>query len=375
MKITSVATHVLEAPIVDKFYYSQGYYPSRTCVLLEVRTDDGLVGWGQASGAPAVVPAMVERQYAPLVIGRDPRDWRALWYRIGGLRGGHYGVISGLEVALLDLAGKAAGQPVYRLLGGAVRDRVKVYATGLYRLERWKSVDAWREGLIEEALGYRAQGFSATKMKIGFVPRTDVALVHAVREAIGPEMGLAVDANCAWDAATAIQVGKAIESADIAWYEEPLPPSNLDGYREVRRAVTIPISGGEGLGGLYAFRDLIQGRAVDIVQPDMVICGGFSTMQQVQTLADANHVRLIPHCWGSAIGFAASLHYLATIPDGPPAITPIEPLLEYDRSENPLRDELLVHNLRQEGGYLPVPQGPGLGIDINPEVLERYRVT
>jgi D-galactarolactone cycloisomerase len=374
MKITAIVPHVLHAPITNKFYYSQGYYPGRDAVLVEIQTDEGLTGWGQASGAPATTPVIIERQYAPRLIGQDPRRWGALWHALGGLRGGHYGVLSGLEIALLDLAGKAAGQPIHRLLGGAVRDRIKVYATGLYRLERWQSFDAWREGLIEEALGYKREGFSLAKLKIGFVPRKDVELVHAVREAIGPEMGLAVDANCAWDAATAIQVGKAIESAGIAWYEEPLPPSNLDGYREVRRAVAIPVSGGESLAGLYPFRDMIQGRAVDIIQPDIIICGGFSILQRVQTLADANHVRLIPHCWGTAIAFAASLHFLATIPDGAPSITPTEPLLEFDRSENPLRERLLVEPLRHQGGYLPVPQGPGLGVEINPDVLQQYRM-
>jgi D-galactarolactone cycloisomerase len=374
MKITAITTHVLHASITNKFYYSQGYYPGRDAVLVEIRTDEGLTGWGQASGPPATTPVVIERQYAPRLIGKDPRNWGALWPALGGLRGGHYGVLSGLEIALLDLAGKAAGQPVHQLLGGAVRDRVKVYATGLYRLERWQSFDAWREGLVEEALGYKREGFSLTKLKIGFVPRQDVELVHAVRQAIGPEMGLAVDANCAWDAATAIQVGRAIEGAGIAWYEEPLPPSNLDGYREVRRAVAIPVSGGESLAGLYPFRDMIQGRAVDIIQPDIIICGGFSILQRVQTLADANHVRLIPHCWGTAIAFAASLHFLATIPDGAPSITPTEPLLEFDRSENPLREALLVQPLRHQGGYLPVPQGPGLGVEINPDVLEQYRV-
>src|SRR5262249_28428312 len=121
-------------------------------------------------------------------------------------------------------------------------------------------------------------------------------------------------------------------------------------------------------------REMIQRRAVDIIQPDIIVCGGFSIMQRVQALADANHVRMLPHCWGSAISFAASLHYLATVPDAAPTITPPEPLLEYDRSENPLRDVLLVNNLHQEGGYLPVPQGPGLGVDIDPDMLERYRV-
>lgn len=374
MKITQIVTHALRARIQDSFYYSQGYYPHREAVLVELRTDEGLAGWGQCSGSVESAPQIIERQYAPRLIGQDPRDWQRLWYEMGGLTGGHYGIISGLEIALLDLAGKAAGWPVYKLLGGAFRDKVRVYATGLYKLERWDSLDAWREGLVEEALGYKEQGFGATKLKIGFAPREDVRLVHAVRDAIGPEMGLAVDANCAWDAATAIWVGRQVESANLAWYEEPLPPTDLEGYREVRRALAIPISGGEGLAGLHPFKELIQTRSVDIVQPDIIICGGFSAMQRVQTLADANHVRLVPHCWGSAIPFAASLHYLATVPDGPPSITPTEPLLEYDRSENPLREELLTEPLRREGSFLYVPQGPGLGIEINPEVLEKYRI-
>jgi D-galactarolactone cycloisomerase len=383
VKITQVRCHVLRAPIRNTFHYSQGYYPARSAVLLEVVTDEGPSGWGDCAGDPATLPAYVAAHVAPRLEGQDPREWQKHWYALGGLGAitgmnapapVHYGALSGVQMALLDLTGKAAGQPVYQLLGGAFRDRVEVYATGLYRLERWTSFDAWREGLIEEALGYRAEGFSLCKLKIGFDPAGDVRLTHALRAAIGPGMGLAVDANCAWDAATAIWVGRQIESADVAWYEEPLPPADLEGYREVRRAVAIPVSGGESLTSLHAFREMVQTRAVDVVQPDIAVCGGFSMMQRVQTLADANGVRLLPHCWGSALSWAASLHYLATVPDGPPSVTPVEPLLEYDRSENPLRDALLTENLRQTGGYLPVPQGPGLGVEPDPEQLRKYAV-
>lgn len=383
MKISEVRCYVLRAPIDKTFYYSQGYYGTRSAVLLEVVSDEGLSGWGDCAGDPAVLPAYIAAHVAPRLIGKDPRDWQRLWHSLGGLgaleganapAGVHYGALSGAQVALLDLVGKALDQPVYRLLGGAFRDRIKVYATGLYRLERWQTLDAWRGGLVEEALGYQTEGFSLCKVKIGFRPEEDVQLVHAVREAVGDGMGVAVDANCAWDAATAMWVGKQIESARIAWYEEPLPPDDLAGYQELRRMLGIPISGGESLAGPAAFREMIQRRAVDIVQPDVAVCGGVSTLQRVQALADANHVRLLPHCWGSALSFAASLHYLATVPDGAPSVTPSEPLLEYDRSENPLRDTLLVDNLRQEGGYLPVPQGPGLGVTVDPEQLQRFSV-
>jgi D-galactarolactone cycloisomerase len=382
MKITQVDCHVLRAPIENQFHYSQGFYPARGAVLVELVTDEGVSGWGDCAGDPGLVPRVLERTFSPRLLGQDPRRWQALWYELGGLgalKGAnapgtvHYGALSGVQMALLDLAGKAAGQPVYQLLGGALRNRVKVYATGLYRLTRWGTFDAWRQGLIDEALGYQREGFSLCKVKIGFVPQGDVKLVHAVREAVGDEMGVAVDANCAWDAATAIWVGKQLESARIAWYEEPLVPADLEGYREVRRAVAIPVSGGESLAGLVPFREMIQSRAVDIVQPDIAVCGGYGIMQRVQALADANHVRLLPHCWGSALSFAASLHYLATIPNGPPSVTPIEPMLEYDRSENPLRDNLLTENLQQTDGYLPVPQAPGLGVQVDPEMLRRYR--
>jgi D-galactarolactone cycloisomerase len=369
-----VVTHALRARLERPFSYSQGFYPHREAVLVEVRTDQGLTGWGQCAGAVETVPRTVAADYAPRLIGQDPRDWQRLWHELGGLTGGHHGIISGLDVALLDLAGKAAGCPVWRLLGGAFRSRVQVYATGLYRLARWETLDAWREGLIEEALGYQAEGFRTTKLKIGFVPREDVALVHAVRAAIGPQMGLAVDANCAWDVATATWVGRRVEDADLAWFEEPLPASDLEGYREVRRALTVPVSGGESLAGLHPFRELIAARAVDIVQPDIVICGGFSMLQRVQTLADAAHVRLVPHCWGTAIAFAATLHYLATVPDGAPRLTPTEPLLEYDRSDNPLREALLTRPLRREGSYLHLPPGDGLGVEVDPEALERFRI-
>jgi D-galactarolactone cycloisomerase len=381
MKIAAVRCHALRAPIEDTFYYSQGYYGARSAVLLEVVSDEGLCGWGDCAGDAALLPTYVAAHVTPRLVGQDPRDWQRLWHALGGLgaleganapAAVHYGALSGAQVALLDLAGRAAGLPIYRLLGGAFRERVKVYATGLYRLERWQTLDAWRAGLVEEALSYRAQGFSLCKVKIGFRPEDDVRLVHAVREAVGSGMGVAVDANCAWDAATAIRVGRQIESAGVAWYEEPLPPGDLAGYREVRRAVAIPVSGGESLAGPSAFREMIQGRAVDIVQPDVAVCGGISTLQRVQALADANGVRLVPHCWGSALSLAASLHYLATVPDGPPAGTPTAPLLEYDRSENPLRDALLIDNLRQEGGSLPVPQGPGLGVTVDPEALRRF---
>ncbi len=374
MKITQVVCYVLRADIERPFYYSQGFYSSREAILIEVRTDDGLSGWGEAFGTVDSVPVEVERRYAPLVVGKDPSKWGPLWLCLGGLRGGHFGIISGLEIAILDLAGKIVGQPVHTLLGGAVRDRIQVYATGLYRLQRWQDIRVWQDGLVEEALKYRDAGFPAAKLKIGFDPHNDVRLVRAVRDAVGNEMGLAVDANGAWDAATAISVGRQLESARLLWYEEPVPPTDLDGYAEVRRAVTIPIAGGERLTGLYAYRDIICRRAVDIIQPDITVAGGFSMLQRIQTLADAHHVRLVPHCWGTALSLAASLHFLATLPESRLTNTPTGPLLEYDRSDNPLRDELLIDNFKHDRGYLPVPQSPGLGVKIDPEQLCRYCV-
>jgi D-galactarolactone cycloisomerase len=388
VKITSVETFRLRFP-VDPHRYgasSKGWIRDRSSLLVRVKTDAGVEGWGEGgqTGPPELTQIVVDHSLAPLLVGEDPFASTMLWERMYditrdyGQKGVVIGAISGVDVALWDLKGRALGVPVYTLLGGPFRDRVVPYATGMYIKQGRDRAEQFRI-LQDEARGYVAQGFSAMKMKIGFFPpEEDIALVGAIREAIGPDIRLAVDANHAYNAYTAIQVGRAIEPNRIAWFEEPVPPEDLQGYQQVKAGVNIPISGGEVEYTAFGARELIARRAVDIIQPDLCGCGGITECWRIAALARAYGVQYFPHVWGSVVGLAASLHLLAALPPCPSTANPSpyyqEPLLEFDRNPNPLRDDLSTEPIRFQDGIVRVPQGPGLGITVNPDILQRYRV-
>lgn len=388
MKIASVETYLLRVP-VDQYRYgasSKGWIRDRSSLLVRVRTDDGAEGWGEGgqTGPPELTKVVVDHALVPLVMGEDPMASSMLWERMYdvtrdyGQKGVVIGAISGVDIALWDLKGRALGVPVYKLLGGPFRESVVPYATGMYYKQGRDLADQFRI-LEDEARGYAAQGFSAMKMKIGlFQPKQDIALVGAIRKAIGPDVRLAVDANHAYNAYSAIEVGRGIEEYNIAWFEEPCLPEDIRGYLEVKARLRIPISGGEVEYTSFGARELIAQRAVDIIQPDTCGCGGITECVRIAALARAFGVQYFPHVWGSAVGLAASLHLMAALPPCPPTGNPSpyyqEPLLELDRNPSPLRDELAREPIRFANGVVAVPQGPGLGITINPEVLERHRV-
>ena len=247
--------------------------------------------------------------------------------------------LSGIDIALWDIKGKHFGVPAHRLMGGPLRTEVQAYATGLYRRKSGDPI----QYLAEEAAGYVAEGFKAVKLKVGFGVDEDAAVTRAVREAIGPDVALMVDANHAYDAVAAIRLGRMIEQHDIGWFEEPVPPEDLAGYRAVKAALSIPIAGGECEFTRYGFRELLVPRAVDIVQPDTCAAGGLSECKKIADMAEAFGVRYIPHVWGTGIAIAASLQLLAVLPSHTPAsLAPIEPLLEFDRTEHPIRQAILT---------------------------------
>jgi len=374
MKITKVRTHILEAKLSQPFAYSRAWYDTRTAMLVEIETDDGLTGWGECYG-PARMTAAVVQSIAPWLIGEDPLHTDVLWQMVyARLRDhGQKGVViqglSGIDIALWDIKGKHFGVPAHQLLGGAARKEIAAYATGLYRR---KSGDPLKY-LPEEAAGYAAEGFRAVKLKVGFGIAEDAAVTRAVREAIGLDVALMVDANHAYDAVAAIRLGRMIERYDIGWFEEPVPPEDVAGYREVKAALTIPVAGGEAEFTRWGFRHLIAERAVDILQPDVCAAGGISETKKIADMANAFGVRVNPHVWGTGVALAASLQLLATLPHNPPGLHPIEPLLEFDRSEHPIRMAVLTEPIDQHGGWVDIPDGPGLGIEIDRGALERFK--
>jgi D-galactarolactone cycloisomerase len=378
MKVTDVVCHVLQSKVDRPFTSARGWlYAARSSCVVEIRTDEGVTGWGECYGPAAVNKALIETQYRPRVIGRDPFDvevvWEDLYNRIKdyGATGFAVTALSGIDIALWDVMGRAVGKPVHKLIGGAHRKEVMAYATGLY----FTDMDRLIPEAVEEARQYAAEGFRAIKMKIGLGdPKLDLARVEAVREAIGPEVRLAVDANHCFTVPQAIRLGRAMEPLDILWFEEPISPEDRDGYVEVTRALDMAVAGGENEFTRWGFRDTIARKAMDIVQPDVCAAGGISECRKIAALASAHGVECVPHAWGSAIGLAATVQFLAALPDTPPAFRPVPPMLEFEQTPNPLRDDLAREPIRQVDGIVRVPDGPGLGIEVDRGVLERFRV-
>lgn len=365
MKVTEVNFYQLRYPVVEKYGNSFTWNTSRGCTIVEVLTDAGITGWGQGTGE--LRPSDIENH----VIGKDPFEYEVIWNRLNPPRNTkNAGPTSGVDIALWDIMGKALKVPVYRLLGGAFRDHIPCYASGLFRKDRPDNTQA----LMDEAKGYVDQGFPAVKMKIGFGKSFDEEIVAAVRKAIGDEILLAVDANLAYDVSTSIEVGRKMDPYDLYWYEEPTTRDDVAGYVEIRRALKMRIAGGEGFQGRWECRHFIQQQAVDIIQPDVAIIGGFTEAKKVEAMASANYVGVSPHMWGSSILLAATLHWQATIPDAKMSLNQLPTLFECDMTENGCRTELAVEPILPEDGYLAVPQGPGLGIEINRKVLEKYSV-
>ncbi|MBR0656313.1 mandelate racemase/muconate lactonizing enzyme family protein [Plastoroseomonas arctica] len=378
MKVTDVICHVLQSKVEQPFISARGWlYSTRASCIVEILTDEGITGWGECYGPAAVNKTIIETQYRNRVIGRDPFDvevvWEDLYNRIKdyGLTGMTIAALSGIDIALWDIIGRAVNKPIHKLIGGAHRTEVTAYATGLYFID----MDRLVEEAVEEAQKYVEQGFSAIKMKIGLGdPKLDLRRVAAVREAIGPDVKLAVDANHCFTVPQAIRLGRAMEPLDLLWFEEPISPEDHDGYVEVTRALDMAVAGGENDFTRWGFRDVIARKAMDIVQPDVCAAGGISECRKIAAMASAHGVECVPHAWGSAIGLAATVQFIAALPDTPPAFRPMPPMLEFEQTPNPLRDHLARDPIVQHRGIVRVPDGPGLGIEVDRAVLAQYKV-
>jgi len=379
MKVTQVRAHVLRSKLEQPFSFSQGWVSSRGATLVEVQTDDGITGWGEALcqglQPPEIAAAAINHALKDLVVGQDPLQPEVLWHRMYhytrdyGQKGAVVGAISAIDIALWDICGKARNTPVAKLLGGMFRTRVEAYATGFYRVKG--KGDAPR--LAQEAEGHVAKGFRALKIKLGFGIEDDLAVMRSLRDvAKGKEV--MIDTNHAYGVAEAIRLGRELEEMGwrLRWYEEPVVQEDLDGYAEVRRALATPIAGGENEYTGFGFKQLFAQRCLDVAQPDICIAGGFTGCRHIVALAHAHGVQVNPHVWASAVGQAASLQLIAAIPVANHALFPSDILLEFDTSSHPFRNELTSHPLQQKDGWVEIPQRPGLGITVNRTVLEKY---
>lgn len=374
-KIAGIRAHLLGHRLEAPFQSAFSQFDERLHCLVEIRCEDGTTGWGECLG-PARINAAILAAMTPALVGRDPAGIRPIWhglystFRDQGQRGAVISALSGIDVALWDIAGRRHGVPVHELAGGAFRSSVPAYATGGFR----RLAGDRPTYLAEEAAGYAAEGFGALKIKIGFGVAEDEAAIRAVREAVGPTVALMIDANHGYDRGEAAALGRAVSDLGIGWFEEPVVPEDLEGYRRLRTAQPIPVAGGETWFTRWGFRDAFAARAVDIAQPDVCGCGGLTEALAIADMALAAGVRVVPHVWGTGIAIAAALQFLAVLPHDPPRHEAREPLLEFDRTENPFRQAILTRPIEAHEGRVTIPQGPGLGIDIDRAALDRYCV-
>jgi D-arabinonate dehydratase/D-galactarolactone cycloisomerase len=338
-------------------------------VIVVLTTDEGLVGYGEAKApvAPQVTKEIVDRLLADIVLGADPRDVTVLWermyagMRVRGHRAGFYlEAISGVDIALWDLAGKAAGMPIYQLLGGSFRESVRVYASGLPTLDVSAPGEQYVQ-LASEARDLKKEGYTGLKMALGKGIPGDLKSIRTVREAVGDDFIIYADAAGAYDTAQAMRLGKELESLGVGWFEMPIFPEDIDGYAELARELTIPIAL-DSLTSRYETSEFIRRRALDVVQPDVCRAGGITECRRIAELADAFGLAFAPHISiGSAIHFVASSHLASAMPN---TITS-----EYWIGKNPIGNPILEEPFVLKDGYMRTPSGPGLGVKINQKAL------
>lgn len=381
MKITSIHAHILSSPLETPFAFSQGWVSTRSATLIEVTTDTGLTGWGEAFcqglETPQIAATAIESCFAPMLIGLNPLSTEKHWFdmynrsRDFGRKGAIMAAISGIDIALWDIAAQAYKQPVWQLLGGAHRRQVEPYATGFYRIKGQGEA----ERLAEEAQIHAQNGFQYMKVKLGFGVRDDICVMKAIQKAIDPaKITLMVDSNHAYGRSEALYLGQALADMHLRWYEEPVAPEDYEGYADLRRRLPIAIAGGENEHSLYGFNALFEGACVDIAQPDIGSCGGFTAARHITALAQAKGVEINPHVWGSAVAQAASLHLIASLPNTHHSLFARQPILEYDQSSHPFRRELTHHPIQMQDGFVQINDAPGLGIEIRKDTLARYRI-
>lgn len=344
--------------------------------LVFVDTEDGVTGIGEAWG-PAKVAAAYLEIVKPYFVGTSVFGQRAVQQMIFA-KHYHFGtqnqliaLFSGIDVAAHDAMGKLLKVPVTDLIGGRQRDHVPVYASGGYFTED-RDQQAALARQIEPLAG---QGYPAFKIKIGRNASEDEARVKLAKQIMGESSVLTVDSNGNYTVDLVLESMRRIAPYGIGWYEEPLAPQDWKGYAELRARAAVPVATGEALYEGFDLRRLIDGRMADVVQPDLALCGGLSVARFVGELCAAEHLRLSPHVWGTAVGLAAAVHWVASLPTYPHgANVPFPTLVEYDVGDNALRDRLLKTPLTAVGGHIAVPTGPGLGIELDPAMVAKYTV-
>jgi D-galactarolactone cycloisomerase len=376
MKIEKVETFILKDNLSKRFFFSQWEYSERCVCLVKVTATDGTHGWGEGYGPAAVIEAGID-MLRPVVLGENALENEVIWshmYRQTldfARRGVLMASLSAIDIALWDLKGKLLNLSVSTLLGGAQRTKIRPYATGLYFTDK----EHPSKDFEEEVKQYLAMGFKAIKMKVGLGIEKDFQHVKKMRQLIGDDIQLMVDSNHAYTLNEASALARKIEPFDITWFEEPISPEFYEQYYELRLKTSIPIAGGECEYLRFGFQQLLKNRSVDVIQPDICASGGLTEAKRIAALASTYGVDLVPHTWGTSIGIHVALHFIANLESIPGRMHNADFLIEYDQTENSLREELTSPPIEMSNGFIKVPTTPGLGIQVNEEALVKYCIS
>ena len=386
MKISSIKSHVLRYELDKELGYSQQYYKHRTAHLVEIETDEGITGWGECFGPGNIALAnkyIVEKVIQPLIIGEDPINKEYIWHKVynllrdSGQKGMPIQALSGIDIALWDILAKKAKLPLYQLLGGKTNNKIPVYGYGM--MLQKKSVEELCELFKTEANQIKEKNFKAMKMKVGLGPKEDLKLVSAVREAIGDDFKLMVDANHAYNKNDALYVGRGLDEMEIYWFEEPVAPEDYDGYKELKEKLKTNIAGGEAEFTKYGWNELIKNNCIDIAQPEVCGLGGITEYLKVSALAQSNFIPIVNHVWGSALSVAVNLHLLTSLPDMPGGLFPTKSMLEFDTTEKnifitDLAEEKfsILDQVKDKDGFASPLENIGIGINPKKEFIKEY---
>ena len=386
MKISSIKSHVLRYELDKELGYSQQYYKHRTAHLVEIETDEGITGWGECFGPGNIALAnkyIVEKVIQPLIIGEDPINKEYIWHKVynllrdSGQKGMPIQALSGIDIALWDILAKKAKLPLYQLLGGKTNNKIPVYGYGM--MLQKKSVEELCELFKKEANQIKEKNFKAMKMKVGLGPKEDLKLVSAVREAIGDDFKLMVDANHAYNKNDALYVGRGLDEMEIYWFEEPVAPEDYDGYKELKEKLKTNIAGGEAEFTKYGWNQLIKNNCIDIAQPEVCGLGGITEYLKVSALAQSNFIPIVNHVWGSALSVAVNLHLLTSLPDMPGGLFPAKSMLEFDTTEKnifitDLAEEKfsILDQVKNKDGFASPLENIGIGINPKKDFIKEY---
>lgn len=370
LTITKVETFALEHKIAKAIGPSVASSNVRTALLVKISTDSGLVGWGETADVGGT-RGIIEEHLKNVLLGKNPLEHRKVWRAMWGANFGDGRAVAGCDTALHDLRGKALGQSVADMYGGRLRDKVMGYAAAMNYTDGVRPEDQHPP----EAAALAKRGFLAMKIRTGrYGFKRDLGVMQKIREAVGPDVRLLTDGNGAFTLPQAVKFGKELEKLDFYFFEEPLPQSpNYAGYDVLTQSLDIAVAGGEVLDSVATARDHILKRSFDIIQADVSLCGGIAEVLFISQMARLFSIQSLPHCWAGAVTIAATLQVDSLLaPHFQGFAGGDEPMLEFDVYENPFRDEIVTKKFELKDGYFDVPTGPGLGIEINEDVIKKY---